>query len=118
MGDAEGLLDAQLPGDLVGRPDGPETLGLTQLQRAVGARGQFGERVGRLGDGLADGGQHRGGQMGQDGEGFGFDGGADADGLAQEDGGVNLAALAFGDNFGDKHAYIIANIQTLSTVYL
>src|SRR5208283_3306949 len=86
-----------------------------QLQRAVGDLGRWGGRVHRLGNGLTDGGQDRGRQVSQDGDGFGFNGGADTDRLTQKDGGIGLAVLAFGDNFGYKHAYIIVNIIGLST---
>ena len=106
-GDAQGRFETQALGDLVDRPEGAKALGWPQAQRGVGPVGELGQGVQRLGQGAAHGGQEGGGQVGEDGEGLGFDGGADAVGLAQEDGGVGLAALAFGDNFGDKHAYSI-----------
>jgi hypothetical protein len=46
-------------------------------------------------------------EMGQDSEGFGFDDGAHPEGLAKEGGSVGLAAFTFGDDFGNKHAYIL-----------
>jgi hypothetical protein len=46
-------------------------------------------------------------EMGQDSEGFGFDDGAHPEGLAQEGGSVGLTVFTFGDDFGNKHAYIL-----------
>ena len=46
-------------------------------------------------------------EVGEDGEGFGLDGGAEAVGFAQEDGGIGFAVLTFGDDFGYEHAYIV-----------
>ena len=62
---------------------------------------------GRLGEGAANHLQELRGQMGEHGQGLGFDLGAHAVGLAQEDGGVGLALFAFGDDFCDKHAYLL-----------
>jgi hypothetical protein len=107
MGYAEGFLKAQLLGELIDRPEGAEALGLTQPERTVGSIRHLAERVSGSGDGAADGLQNVDGEMGQDGEGFGFDDGTDPRGLAEEDGGVGLAAFALGDDFGNKHDDII-----------
>ena len=112
-GNAQSLLDAQLVGNLMDGPQAPKAFGLAQLPRTVGNAGQLGEGIGGVGDRVADGGEDRSRQMRQDSQSLGFDTGADTAGLAQEDGGVNLAALAFGDNFGDNNAYIILYLTPL-----
>jgi hypothetical protein len=106
-GHAQGLLDAQLLGQLIDRPEGAQALGRTQPQRTVGGVSQGGQRVSGLGDGAAHGLQDVGRHTGQDSQGFGFDFSAHPEGLAQEDGNIGLAVFAFGDDFGNKHAYIV-----------
>jgi len=101
-GYAQGLFDAQLLGELIGGPDRAEALGGAQAQRAGGSVGQGGQRVGGASEGAADRLQDVGREAGKDGEGSGFDLGAAAVGLAQEDGSVGLALFAFGDNVCDE----------------
>ena len=59
----------------------------------------------RLGDSAAYGLEDMSGQMSEDGQGFGFNLCADTKGFTQEDGGVGFTFLAFGENFGNEHAY-------------
>ena len=54
---------------------------------------------------MFDGGDELGGELGEDGESFGFDLGADAEGLAEEDGDVRFALFAFGSDSVNIHAY-------------
>ncbi|MCX6922570.1 MAG: hypothetical protein NT154_05045, partial [Verrucomicrobia bacterium] len=83
-----------------------EAFGGTEAEGRDGSLGQFGEGIGGMSDGVADGGQDVGGEVGEDGEGSGFDGGAEAVGLAEEEGRVGLTVVAFGDDFGNKHDYM------------
>ena len=98
-------------GELIDRPEGAEALGLTQQQRTVGSMGPLAEGVSGLGDGATDGVQNRDWEMSQDGEGFGFDDGTDPGGFAEKDGGVGLAAFAFGADFGNTDDYILYSLS-------
>ena len=69
------------------------------------------EGVSGLGDGATDGVQNRDWEMGQDGEGFGFDDGTDPGEFAEEEGGVGLAAFAFGADFGNTDDYILYSLS-------
>ena len=70
------------------------------------------EQFGGGGVGLGDGAdlQDAGGDMGQDGEGAGFDLGSQAIGLAQEDGGIGLAVFTYGEDFGYKDDYQYSDV--------
>ena len=85
-------------------PHGSHTFGGAHPEGAGILRGELFQAVVGLGNGAANGRQDVRWQMGENRESFGFDLIADAEGLAQKDGGVRtFAALGFGANFGYEH---------------
>ncbi|HEV8494982.1 MAG TPA: hypothetical protein VGR76_22070 [Candidatus Angelobacter sp.] len=107
MRDSQRFFETESGGDLIDRPDGAEALGVAQPETLAGLGGQAGQRISRRRKRIFDGANNGGGKSGEHGQGFGFNFGAGAKGLTEQNGGVSLALLAFGSDSGDEHAYIV-----------
>ncbi len=93
---------------MIDRPHRSHTLGGAHTEGVGSIRSDLVQGIFGLGDGAADSCQDVSWQVSQDGEGFGFDLVADAEGLAEKDRGIGaFAAFGFGADLGNKHAYDI-----------